>query len=92
MRINIYAEELTEEVKVIRKPSTESPLNREFLGIRLYLKSHADLHNTPNDDDRSAVTLWVPFTQQHGNDTQYLSRILECMADAIGKAKESIEP
>lgn len=91
MRVNVYAEEITEEIKVIRKPGSD---DREFLGIRLYLKSHEDLHFTKKegvvfDDDRSAITLWVPYTKEKGNDTQFLSRILERMADAIGRAPRS---
>jgi hypothetical protein len=92
VRINVYGEELTEEIQLVRKPGTN---DREFLGIRLMLKSPDDLHYIKNnegvvfDDDRSAVTLWVPWTQAKGNDTQYLSRILERMADVIGRAKNT---
>lgn len=50
MRVNVYAEEITGEVKVVEKDG--------FIGLRFYLASAPELHNTVNDDDRSAVTLW----------------------------------
>ncbi len=35
-------------------------------GIRIYLKSHYDLHYVPpRDDDRSAVTFWCGPSRQH---------------------------
>ncbi len=57
MRINVYAEELTREACFL----TKEVEGRRFYGIRLYLKSPRDLHHTPTDDDRSAITFWVPW-------------------------------
>jgi hypothetical protein len=56
MRVNVYNEELTNEVEAVW---VEPRPGRRYLGIRFFLASSAQLHNTPNDDDRSAVTLWV---------------------------------
>jgi hypothetical protein len=56
MRINIYDEELTNEVKVV---STTAETGKTFYGVRIFLKSHPDLHHVPEDDDRSAITFWV---------------------------------
>lgn len=50
MRLNIYTEELTTDVRVVEKNG--------FHGLRFYLKSPDDLHNDPDDDDRSAITFW----------------------------------
>lgn len=58
MRVNVYAEELTQEVEIVRKTIEDG---REFLAVRLFLKSAKDLHHTPKDDDRSAITFWVPW-------------------------------
>lgn len=57
MRVNVYSEELTNEVEVaeVSPAGTE----RSYIGIRFILKSSPDLHHTRMDDDRSAVTLWV---------------------------------
>lgn len=57
MRINVYSQELTKEVSIVRK--TDERGNVHF-GVRMFLASHLVLHNTPADDDRSAVTFWVP--------------------------------
>lgn len=58
MRINIYAEELTQEVETITKTLDDG---RTFLAVRLYLKSAKELHHTASDDNRSAITFWVPW-------------------------------
>ncbi len=50
MRINIYTEELTDEVEVVEKGG--------FHGLRFYLKSPEELHHDADDDDRSAITFW----------------------------------
>lgn len=56
MRINVYDEELTGEVVVV---STTAETGVTFYGVRMFLKSHPDLHHTSEDDDRTAITLWV---------------------------------
>jgi hypothetical protein len=35
-------------------------------GLRVYLKSHRDLHFTSRDDDRSAVTFWCGHKEDIG--------------------------
>jgi hypothetical protein len=50
--VNIYAEEITGEVDTIHKG--------QFAAVRFYLKSADALHATSLDDDRSAVTFWIP--------------------------------
>jgi hypothetical protein len=57
MRINVYSQELTKEVKLVEKVSSDG---KTHYGIRLFLASPDILHHTPDDDDRSAVTFWVP--------------------------------
>lgn len=57
MRINIYAEELTQETEIITKEVD----GRKFFAVRLFLKSAKELHYTKQDDDRSAITFWVPW-------------------------------
>lgn len=87
MRVNVYAEEIRDEIKVIRKPE-HGPEGRVFLGIRLYLESSTKLHHTEKDDDRSAITIWVPWTKEKGNDKTKLAIILRKMAYEIEQAKE----
>ena len=50
MRINLYTEELTDDVQVVEKDG--------FHGLRFYLKSPHELHHDQGDDDRSAITFW----------------------------------
>lgn len=56
MRINLYEEELTDEVRLVTKTAENTGIT--YYGVRFYLKSAPELHSTPQDDDRSAVTFW----------------------------------
>jgi hypothetical protein len=56
MRVNVYHEELTGEVEVV--PVEPRP-GKRYIGLRFFLHSPPELHDKPDDDDRSAVTLWV---------------------------------
>lgn len=58
MRINIYSQELTKEVKIVESVARDTGIT--YYGIRLYLASPDVLHHTPGDDDRSAITFWLP--------------------------------
>lgn len=58
MRINVYSQELTKEVVVISKKADDTGIT--YYGIRLYLHSPNLLHHTEQDDDRSAITFWIP--------------------------------
>ena len=59
MRINIYTEELTEDVCVVSKEGVgDDGKPRTFHGLRFYLHSPDSLHHNSDDDDRSAVTFW----------------------------------
>lgn len=39
---------------------TVSDTGMEFYGARIFVRSPKSLHDTDEDDDRSAVTLWCP--------------------------------
>lgn len=56
MRINVYNEELTKDFEFAQKYVEET--GRTYYGLRLFLKSAPELHHTPEDDDRSAITFW----------------------------------
>jgi hypothetical protein len=60
MRINVYSQELTKEVRRIAKVSEDGPT---YYGVRLYLASPSILHHTAEDDDRSAITFWIPHAR-----------------------------
>lgn len=57
MRINVYSRELTDEVVEIEK---ESNTGVTYRAVQLILHSSDKLHHPPLDDDRSAVTFWLP--------------------------------
>lgn len=57
MRINVYSQELTEEVIHLEKVSNTGLV---YHAAQLVLHSSPMLHHPPADDDRSAVTFWLP--------------------------------
>lgn len=61
MRINVYSQELTSEVKHIEKESNTGVV---YHAAQLILHSSPMLHHPPMDDDRSAVTFWLPKSQE----------------------------
>ena len=80
MRINVYAEELTPETEIITKTVTDKKFGtRTFYGIRMYLASPDVLHADPEDDDRSAITFWVPWTRGGGHDFDTVTHLLSVM-------------
>ena len=60
MRINVYSQELTDEVILIEKASNTGIV---YHAAQLILHSSERLHHPPDDDDRSAVTFWLPKSQ-----------------------------
>ena len=57
MRINVYSQELTGEVLMLSKESNTGVV---YHAAQLVLHSSPMLHHPPQDDDRSAVTFWLP--------------------------------
>jgi len=56
MRINVYNEELTNDFTFVEKHVKET--NKTYYGFRMFMKSAPELHHTPEDDDRTAITIW----------------------------------
>lgn len=77
MRINVYSQELTNEVKLIEK---ESNTGLVYSAVQLILHSSPMLHHPPRDDDRSAVTIWLPKSTER---RQELADTLRAMADMV---------
>lgn len=80
MRINVYSQEITSEVGVDRK---ESNTGRVYSAVRLFLHSSSMLHHPPQDDDRSAVTFWLP---SNADRREEFARALENMARLVRTA------
>lgn len=63
MRVNVYAEEMTDKIEIISKTID----GRQFTAVRFYLELPATVNGVqhrgpfvhrPGDDDSSAVTFW----------------------------------
>ena len=57
MRINVYSQELTDEVLPVEKESNTGVV---YHAAQLILHSSPKLHHPPADDDRTAITFWLP--------------------------------
>ena len=74
MRVNIYSQELTDEVKLIEKKSNTEVT---YSAVQMILHSSPVLHHPPMDDDRSAITIWLPKSDAR---REQLARTFEHMA------------
>lgn len=81
MRINVYSQELTDEVNVIQKVSNTGLV---YSAVQLMLHSSDRLHHPPQDDDRSAVTFWLPKSAHR---REALAKTFEAMAAAVRDAQ-----
>jgi len=54
MKVNIYAEEITNKVSFQRKVANGTT----FYGVTFHLESSPVLHHSEGDDDSSSVTFW----------------------------------
>lgn len=81
MRVNIYSQEIANEVQVIEK---ESNTGLVYTGIQFMLHSSEKLHHPPLDDDRSCVTFWLPQSRER---RELLAKTLEDMAQQVRNAK-----
>lgn len=80
MRINVYSQELTNEVQIETKRSNTG---RFYTAVRMVLHSSEKLHHPPADDDRSAVTFWLPRSPMRRDQ---LAETFEKMAAAVRAA------
>lgn len=81
MRINLYSQELTDEVHLVEK---ESDTGIIYSAVQLMLHSSDKLHHPPDDDDRSAVTFWLPKSYSR---RETLAQTFEQMAEYVRHAK-----
>jgi len=80
MRINVYSQELTNEVILIEKTSNTGLV---YQAAQLVLHSSDRLHHPPEDDDRSAVTSWLPKSQARREE---MARAFESIAAIFREA------
>lgn len=81
MRINVYSQELTAEVGTVEKKSNTGLI---YSAVQLMLHSSPMLHHPPKDDDRSAVTFWLPKSQARREE---FAAALEEMAAKVRAAR-----
>lgn len=81
MRINVYSQELTSEVVLFEKVSNTGLV---YSAVQLMLHSSDRLHHTPEDDDRSAVTFWLPKSPER---REALAKAFEQMAGEVRLAR-----
>lgn len=77
MRVNIYSQELTDEVVLVEKASNTDIV---YSAVQFIMHSSPRLHHPPEDDDRSAVTFWLPKSQHR---RAALARAFRIAADLI---------
>ena len=82
MRINVYSQELTDEVILIAKESNTGVV---YYAAQLILHSSTKLHHPPEDDDRSAVTFWLPKSNDR---REQMAKAFESMAELFRTAPE----
>lgn len=82
MRINVYSQELTDEVIAIEKTSNTG---LTYSAVQLILHSSERLHHPPMDDDRSAVTFWLPQSKHR---RESLALAFENMAKMVRNAPD----
>ena len=83
MRINVYSQELTKEVELVSKVADTGIT---YYGVRMYLASPDILHHTPEDDDRSAITFWIPNNRTFNK--EQLEAVFARMADLAANAPD----
>lgn len=80
MRVNVYSQELTNEVIMVAK---ESNTGITYHAAQMIMHSSERLHHPPEDDDRSAVTFWLPRSQERRYE---IAEAFERMADIFRNA------
>jgi len=81
MRVNVYSQELTDEVIRLEKESNTGVV---YVAAQLILHSSAQLHHPPEDDDRSAVTFWLPKSRHRREE---MAKAFERIADIFRNVK-----
>jgi hypothetical protein len=83
MRINVYSQELTNEVIRVEKISNT---DLTYHAAQLILHSSNKLHHPPFDDDRSAITFWLPKSKTN---REIFAKAFEEIANIFRTSPES---
>jgi len=80
MRINVYSQELTDEVILVDKRANTGLV---YHAVQMILHSSDRLHHSSGDDDRSAVTFWLPKSRDRREE---IAKAFEKMAEIFRTA------
>jgi hypothetical protein len=86
MRVNVYDHELTDRVEVAK--ATADNTGQSFYGVRIYV-GPVIMHQ-PGDDDSSAVTWWVPWSQRGGHDLRLLKSAFQKALASLAQIEAEI--
>jgi hypothetical protein len=89
MRLNIYSQELilNGDPKTLELGYQKAGTDITYAYVRMHFHSSDRLHQPPLDDDRSAITFWLPKSK----DKRFMLRSLFLrMAEMISMADEEI--
>jgi len=81
MRVNVYSQEIANELHTIEKVSNTGLI---YSGVQFMLHSSERLHHPPEDDDRSCITFWLPKTAKRREE---LAKSFEVMATLVRMAR-----
>jgi hypothetical protein len=86
LRLNVYSQELLLNgvPDAVEQGSQESNTGIEYGFVRLFLHSSPKLHHPPLDDDRSAITFWLPKSAAKRAE---LASLFERLAHLVKTAK-----
>lgn len=82
MRLNVYSQELIldDTDRALEIVTQESDTGVTYSGVRMFLHSSDKLHDTDDDDDRSAITFWLP---KSANNRRALIGLFDQMANMV---------
>lgn len=88
MRVNVYSQELiTDDTYEDYRVQTLEKLSNTGLtysAVAMFLHSSKRLHHPPNDDDRSAIVIWLP---KSAGRRETLAKTFEAMARHVREAR-----
>lgn len=87
MRLNLYSQELIldDSDRALEIVTKESDTGVVYSGIRLFLHSSERLHDRPDDDDRSAITWWLPRSAKNRRAVIALFNQMALMVDDVAQ-------
>lgn len=83
MRLNVYSQELITDFEggddntICELDTKTSNTGLSYSAVRMFLHSSARLHHPPEDDDRSAITFWLPKSPER---REFLAQNFEQLA------------